>query len=225
MPLKLPARLSTGRKNPVGRPQTKPNFKREMEGIICGCDEAGRGPLAGPVTAACVFIPHENRKHKIWKRVTDSKLLTLEEREEMFLIIQEQACFGVASATVAEIDKINILQAAVLAMRRATEEMCEKFNICPELVLIDGNYKPAFPYPVQTVVRGDLLSVSIAAASILAKVTRDRMMKELHDAHPHYGWSTNVGYSTPTHLKALKEHGPCVHHRRDFARVKELLVA
>lgn len=219
MPLKLPAKLSTGRRIP------KPNFKRELEGLVCGCDEAGRGPLAGPVTAACVFVPHENRKHKIWKQVKDSKLLSLEEREEMFLIIQENACFGIASSTVEEIDEINILQAAVLAMRRATEQMCTQFSICPDLVLIDGNYKPAFPYPVQTVVKGDMLSVSIAAASILAKVTRDRVMKQLHEEHPHYGWLTNAGYGTPEHLNALKSHGPCPHHRASFAPVKALLAA
>ncbi len=210
----------------IGRPQKNPNFKRELEGIICGCDEAGRGPLAGPVTASCVFIPHENRSHKIWKQVRDSKLLSAVEREDMFFIIQEKSFFGIASSSVQEIDEINILQAAILAMKRATEEMCAKFNICPELVLIDGNYKPReFPYPTQPVIKGDMLSVSIAAASILAKVTRDRIMKQLHDAHPHYGWHSNAGYSTPVHLNALKEHGPCAHHRREFSKVKELLAA
>ncbi len=210
----------------IGRPQKNPNFKREFEGIICGCDEAGRGPLAGPVTAACVFIPHENRSHKIWKKVRDSKLLSAKEREDIFVLIQENSCFGIASATVEEIDQINILQAAVLAMHRATEEMCSEFNICPDLVLIDGNYKPRqFPYPTQPVIKGDMLSVSIAAASVLAKVTRDRIMKKLHDEHPHYGWNTNVGYSAPIHLKALKQHGPCIHHRREFSKVKELLAA
>lgn len=210
---------------PVGRPQKNPNFRRELDGVICGCDEAGRGPLAGPVTAACVFVPHEKRGHKIWKKVRDSKLLTPLEREDMFLSIQEQACFGIASSTVAEIDAINILQAAVLAMKRATLQMCEQFGICPDLVLIDGNYKPAFPYPVQTVVKGDMLSVSIAAASILAKVSRDRVMKQLHQEHPHYGWDTNAGYSTPVHMKALKAHGACAHHRREFSKVREVLAA
>jgi ribonuclease HII len=223
MPLKSPARRSTAR--PPGRPQKNPNFRRELEGVICGCDEAGRGPLAGPVSAACVFVPHEKRSHRVWKKVRDSKLLETAEREDLYTAILEHACFGIATASVAEIDAINILQAAVLAMRRATEDLCRDFGICPDLVLIDGNYKPVFPYPVQTVVKGDMLSVSIAAASILAKVTRDRTMHALHEAHPHYGWNTNVGYSTPTHLKALREHGPCLHHRRAFAKVKELLAA
>lgn len=217
MPTKSPAKLS--------KVKTVPDFSREAEGIICGCDEAGRGPLAGPVTAACVFIPHENRNHKIWQQVKDSKLLSLEQREEMFMLIQDNSCFGIASSSVAEIDEINILHAAILAMRRSTEQMCEEFKIQPDLVLLDGNYKPQFPYPVQTVVKGDMLSVSIAAASILAKVTRDRAMKELHDEYPHYGWLTNAGYGTPVHLKALNEHGPCGHHRKHFAPVKRSLEA
>ena len=218
MPLKSPAKRLTVKNSP--------DFSREKSGIIAGCDEAGRGPLAGPVTAACVFVPHEKRSHKIWKKVRDSKLLSLEEREDMFNAIQEQACFGIASSSVSEIYDINILQAAILAMRRATEEMCQQFDISPDLILIDGNYKPrAFPYETQPVIKGDMLSISIAAASILAKVTRDRVMQKLHEEHPHYGWNTNAGYSTPIHLQALKQHGPCVHHRRDFAPVKHLLAA
>ncbi len=216
MPLRLPAKLSTA---------SRPDFSREAEGIVCGCDEAGRGPLAGPVTAACVFIPRESRKHKVWKRVRDSKQLSPAEREDLFIMIQEQSRFGIASSTVAEIDEINILQAAILAMRRATDFMCRDFNLRPDMVLIDGNYKPQFPYPVQTVVKGDSLSISIAAASILAKVTRDRIMKQLHDEHPHYGWDTNAGYGTPAHLKGLREHGPCPHHRAGFAPVRNLLSA
>lgn len=214
---KSPAKLSTAK---------APDFTREANGIIAGCDEAGRGPLAGPVTAACVFIPHENRDHKIWQRVKDSKLLSLDAREELFLTIQEQSCFGIASSTVEEITKINILQSSILAMKRATEQMCSQFNIYPELVLLDGNYKPKeFPFQVQTVVKGDMLSVSIAAASILAKVSRDRVMQQLHLEYPHYDWGNNAGYGTPKHLKALTEHGPCAHHRREFAPIKRLLAA
>lgn len=203
----------------------RPDFKREKHGIIAGADEAGRGPLAGPVTAACVFIPLENRKKRIWTKVRDSKVLTRDERENLFGQIQEHSCYGIASCTVEEIDDINILHASMLAIKRATEQMCATFSICPDLVLIDGNYKPQFPYPVQTVVKGDMLSVSIAAASILAKVTRDRYMCDLHEDFPHYNWQSNVGYSTPDHLNALKEHGPCDHHRRGFTRIKELLAA
>ena len=215
-------------KSPTKRLTAKvlPDFSREEIGVIAGCDEAGRGPLAGPVTAACVFVPHEKRSHKIWKKVRDSKLLSLEEREDMFHSIQEQSCFGIASSTVAEIDEINILHAAFLAMSRATEEMCTKFDASPDLILIDGNYKPkSFPYQTQPVTKGDMLSISIAAASILAKVTRDRVMLELHDAHPQYGWNSNAGYGTPAHLQALKQHGPCAHHRRGFAPIKALMAA
>ncbi|PZP55688.1 MAG: ribonuclease HII [Micavibrio aeruginosavorus] len=204
----------------------RPSFNLEQSGVICGCDEAGRGPLAGPVTAACVFIPHEKRSYKIWEKVRDSKLLSPKERENIFDDLREKSCFGIASASVEEIDEINILQAAILAMKRATENMCQNFDICPDLALIDGNYKPQqFPYPTQPVIKGDMLSVSIAAASILAKVTRDRIMKELHDTHPHYGWLSNAGYATPVHLHALRQYGPCAHHRRKFSKVKELLCA
>lgn len=215
MPTKLPAKPS--------KVKTLPDFTREAEGIICGCDEAGRGPLAGPVTAACVFIPHEMRTHPVWNNVRDSKKMTAVQRENIFEIIQEQSCFGIASSSVAEIDDINILHASILAMRRATVDMCKNFKLTPDLVLLDGNYKPQFPYPVQPVVKGDMLSVSIAAASILAKVTRDQIMQELHEQHPQYGWLTNAGYGTPIHLKALNEHGSCVHHRRHFAPVKATL--
>lgn len=218
MPMKSPAKRLTAKSHP--------DFSREESGIIAGCDEAGRGPLAGPVTAACVFIPHEKRSHKIWQQVRDSKVLSLEAREEMFLVIQEQSCFGIASSSVVEIEDINILQASILAMRRATEEMCEQFNICPDIVLIDGNYKPKqFPYETQAVIKGDMLSISIAAASILAKVTRDRVMLDLDAEHPHYGWKSNSGYGTPVHLQALKQHGPCEHHRRGFSPIKKLIAA
>lgn len=217
MPSKLPAKPSTANQSP--------DFSREISGVIGGCDEAGRGPLAGPVTAACVFVPHENRHHPVWKKVRDSKKLSAHQREDLFKAIQDQSCFGIASANVAEIDEINILQASVLAMKRSAEEMCAKFSLTPDLILLDGNYKPAFPYPVQTVVKGDSLSISIAAASILAKVTRDRLMQELHAEFPHYGWDTNAGYGTVTHMSGLKAHGATIHHRRSFAPVKALLTA
>ena len=216
MPMKSPSKPSKAK---------RPSFRREANGFTCGCDEAGRGPLAGPVTAACVYVPPENRKHKIWRRINDSKQLPKEEREELFYLIQEKTFFGIASASVAEIEEINILHAAMLAMKRATEEMCARFGIYPDLVLIDGKYKPQFPYPAEPLVKGDSLSLSIAAASILAKVTRDHIMAELHIQHPHYGWDNNAGYGTPLHLAALKTHGPTPHHRRAFAPVKLLLAA
>ncbi len=216
MPSKSPTKPS--------KVKTTPDFSREESGIICGVDEAGRGPLAGPVTAACVFVPHENRGDEIWKRVNDSKAISLKQREDYFTTIKEHAYFGIACATVEEIDSLNILQATILAMKRATENMCATFSLNPDLVLIDGNYKPQFPYPVKTVVKGDSVSISIAAASILAKVTRDHLMNELHLEFPHYGWSKNAGYGTAQHMKALREHGPCPHHR-DFAPIKALRAA
>lgn len=205
--------------------KTSPDFSREMDGIIGGCDEAGRGPLAGPVTAACVFIPHEKRNHSVWEKVRDSKKLSAAQRDDLFQSIQEQSCFGIASSSVEEIEEINILHAAVLAMRRSAEQMCANYKLAPDLILLDGNYKPSFPYPIQPVVKGDMLSISIAAASILAKVTRDQRMQELHNEFPHYSWDTNAGYGTPVHLKALETHGITVHHRKLFAPVKKLLTA
>lgn len=217
MPTKSPTKRSTAK--------SAPDFSRESVGIIGGCDEAGRGPLAGPVMAACVFIPHENRHHPVWDKIRDSKKLSALQRDDLFQRIQDHSCFGIALSSVAEIDDINILQAAVLAMRRSAEKMCETFSLTPDLVLLDGNYKPAFPYPIQTIVKGDSLSISIAAASILAKVTRDRIMQELHDQHPHYGWATNSGYGTAAHMKGLNDHGVTIHHRKHFAPIKLLLSA
>ncbi len=210
-------------KSPVKRSKAKPkrpDFSRECPtlGIVCGVDEAGRGPLAGPVYAGCVYVPPEARKHPVWKEVRDSKQMTATRRDDLFAVIQMQSCFGIASATVAEIDEINILRASHLAMHRAIENMRAHFSIPKlDLALIDGNLAPKIDHPTQTVIKGDALSISIAAASILAKVSRDRHMHELHEAYPHYGWITNAGYSTAVHLSALETHGPCEHHRRSFA--------
>ena len=201
---------------------SKPDFSRECPtlGIVCGVDEAGRGPLAGPVYAGCVYVPPEQRSHPVWKEVHDSKKLSATRREDLFAIIQGQSCFGIASASAAEIDEINILQATYLAMSRAIEEMCKKFSLTPALALIDGNRAPKLPYATQTVVKGDALSISIAAASILAKVSRDHVMHDLHAQFPAYNWASNAGYGTPDHLTALQQNGPTPHHRMTFAPLK-----
>lgn len=216
MPTKSPAKRLPRKK--------KPDWSREdiSFGIVCGVDEAGRGPLAGPVFAGCVYVPPETRKHPVWKAVRDSKQLTATRRDDLFAVIQTQACFGIAKASVEEIDEINILRASHLAMHRAIENMRAKFSLSKlDLALIDGNMAPKIEHPVQTVIKGDALSISIAAASILAKVSRDRYMHQLHETYPHYGWVTNVGYSTAEHLDALHRHGPCEHHRRSFAPCRE----
>jgi ribonuclease HII len=189
---------------------------KSMTGPIAGVDEAGRGPLAGPVVAAAVIL---DRK-RIPKGLDDSKQLSAETREQLFPRIMEFAvAVGVGEACVDEIDLINIRQATHLAMARAVRAL----SVAAVFALVDGNDAPALPCPCDTLVDGDAISVSIAAASIIAKVTRDRMMIALHDEHPHYGWVTNKGYGTEEHLLALGRHGVTRHHRRSFAPVHNIL--
>jgi ribonuclease HII len=189
---------------------------KTMAGPICGVDEAGRGPLAGPVVAAAVIF----ERKRIPKGLNDSKQLSAEDREGLYPRILEMAlAVGVGEASVDEIDLVNIRQATHLAMARAVRALAT----APMFARVDGNDAPALPCPCDTIVDGDARSVSIAAASIIAKVTRDRMMVALHEAHPGYGWFTNKGYSTEEHLAALNRLGPCPHHRRSFAPVYRLL--
>jgi ribonuclease HII len=188
---------------------------KSLAGPIAGVDEAGRGPLAGPVVAAAVIL---DRK-RIPKGLDDSKQMTAEAREKAYCRIIEVASVGVGEASVDEIDLINIRQATHLAMARAVRALPE----IPEFALVDGNDAPALPCKCDTIIDGDARSVSIAAASIIAKVTRDRIMRALHLEHPLYGWFTNKGYSTEEHLRALTAHGPCLHHRRSFAPVHNIL--
>jgi ribonuclease HII len=189
---------------------------KTMAGPICGVDEVGRGPLAGPVVAAAVIL---DRK-KMPKVLNDSKQLDVEERETLFPIIMERAiAVGVGEASVDEIDLINIRQATHLAMARAVRAL----SIAAAFALVDGNDPPPLPCPCDTIIDGDAKSVSIAAASIIAKVTRDRMMQKLHYEHPHFGWFNNKGYGTSDHYAGLEKHGPCVHHRRSFAPIHNML--
>ena len=178
---------------------------------ICGVDEAGRGPLAGPVCAAAVILP----EHLQIPGLTDSKKLTDKKRRELFPIIQEQAiAYGIGLASESEIDEINILQATFLAMGRALEQL----SVRPALALIDGNRETDFGLPVKTVVKGDSLSANIAAASVLAKVTRDNLMLELAQQYPEYGFDIHKGYGTKAHYEALRKYGPCPIHRRSFLK-------
>lgn len=180
-------------------------------GVICGVDEAGRGPLAGPVYAAAVILPRDLEIPGL----TDSKKLSDKKRRELFPIIQEQAvAFGIGVASEKEIDEINILQATFLAMKRALE----KLSVRPDLALIDGNRKTDFGVPAKTVVKGDSLSASIAAASILAKVSRDNYMMELAQKYPQYGFDIHKGYGTKAHYQALREFGPSEVHRMTFLK-------
>jgi len=179
--------------------------------LICGVDEAGRGPLAGPVCAAAVILPAGLEIPGL----DDSKKLSDKKRRELYPIIKEKAvAYGIAFADHTEIDEINILQATYLAMERAMAQLSVK----PDLALIDGNRAKDFGLPVQTVVHGDSLSANIAAASVLAKVTRDDVMAELAEQYPQYGFEIHKGYGTKSHYAALAEHGPSNVHRRTFLK-------
>lgn len=179
--------------------------------VICGVDEAGRGPLAGPVCAAAVILP----PHLEIPGLTDSKKLSDRKRRELFPIIKEQAiAYGIGMASEKEIDEINILQATFLAMERALEQL----KVKPDLALIDGNRQKDFGLPVKTVVKGDSLSMNIAAASILAKVTRDDLMVEMAETYPQYAFEIHKGYGTKAHYAALTEHGPSPIHRMTFLK-------
>ncbi|WP_035202791.1 ribonuclease HII [Acidovorax sp. CF316] len=187
-------------------------------GLVAGVDEAGRGPLAGPVVAAAVILDDM----RPIAGLDDSKKLTALRREALFDEIRAKAlCFAIAEASVEEIDQLNILQATLLAMRRAVMGL----RLKPVRVLVDGNQLPRLDVPSEAIVKGDALVKSISAASILAKVHRDRWCNEV-DAHfPHYGFSAHKGYGTLVHMEALRTHGACIHHRRSFAPVAQVLVS
>ena len=183
----------------------------EKEGLICGIDEVGRGPLAGPVVAGAVILP----KNCEILYLNDSKQLSAEKREQLYDVILEHAvAVGIGIVSPQRIDEINILQATFLAMRRAMDQL----RVRPDIALIDGNRETDFGLPVQTIVKGDSLSANIAAASILAKVTRDRFMLEMDEKYPQYGFATHKGYGTRAHYAALREFGPCPIHRRTFLK-------
>lgn len=185
--------------------------------LLAGVDEVGRGPLAGDVVAAAVILDPA----RPIEGLADSKKLTEKKREQLFDVIRENALsFAVARATVEEIDRINILQASLLAMHRAVAQL----SVQPEYVLVDGNKKPDWQYACDTVVKGDSRVAAIAAASILAKVTRDREMVLLDREYPGYGLSGHKGYPTKAHLAALEQLGPSPIHRRSFAPVKQLVM-
>ncbi len=193
-------------------------FTWDTPGLVAGVDEAGRGPLAGPVVAAAVILDDSRRI----RGLADSKVLTALQRERLYDQIREKAlCCSVAEATVEEIDTLNILQATLLAMRRAVEGL----RLKPAKVLVDGNRLPTLDVLAEAVVGGDATVRAISAASILAKVHRDRLCQQLHAQFPLYGFAQHKGYGTREHLAALQEHGHCVHHRRSFAPVAQSRVA
>ncbi len=200
----------------------RPHYKHEREhgGRVAGVDEVGRGPLAGPVVAVAVVFRRVPSR-RLRPLIDDSKRLTAPERElaAAALLACPDTEVAIGAASVAEILHLNILHAAMLAMRRAVLRL----GALPELALIDGNRVPDLPCPARCCIGGDAISLSIAAASIVAKVVRDRAMARLHQRHPHYAWHENAGYGTAAHREALLRHGPTPHHRAGFGTVRLML--
>jgi ribonuclease HII len=194
-----------------------PDFHLEAatDGPVAGIDEAGRGPWAGPVVAAAVILDPDT----IPDGLDDSKTLTARQRAELYAALEGCARLGVGAASVAEIDALNVLEATMLAMRRALDRL----RLVPALALVDGNRAPLLACPARAIVKGDGRSLSIAAASIVAKVTRDRLMARLARAHPGFGWERNAGYGTAEHRAALARQGPTPHHRQSFAPIRKIL--
>jgi ribonuclease HII len=206
---------------PLDEEPVRPTFSRERRAMkrgvfpVAGCDEAGRGPLAGPVVAAAVILDPK----RIPRGLNDSKKLTFEDREKLYLKICATSQVAVAFGSTARIERDNILRASLWALARAVKAL----PVAPRLVFVDGRDKIAVDCDCEAVISGDALVLSIAAASIVAKVTRDRLMIRLGAAHPGYGFERHMGYSVPEHFDALARLGPCVHHRRTFAPIAALL--
>ncbi|MFM1834819.1 MAG: hypothetical protein RJB52_1028 [Pseudomonadota bacterium] len=187
---------------------------------ICGVDEAGRGPLVGSVVAGAVVL--DPNQPIIGLR--DSKKLSPARREQLYAeIMQKARAWGIGQASPGEIDTLNILQATMLAMRRAIEALSERLGEWPSKALIDGNRCPILPIASEAIIKGDAKEPAISAASIIAKVTRDQQMQALHTQYPQYGFNQHMGYPTEVHMQALKQYGPCEEHRRTFAPVRDLI--
>ena len=194
-------------------------FEQNAGGIVAGIDEVGRGPWAGPVVAAAVIIDRDQIPFCLSNSIDDSKKLSLVKREEIASRLPSCAKIGIGAATPYEIERLNILGATLKAMERAFNALPVK----PDFALVDGNKMPALPCPAQNIIKGDSSSLSIAAASIIAKVTRDRIMTKLSLRYPGYGWERNAGYGTAQHSKALRDIGLTPHHRKSFAPIIKIL--
>ena len=187
---------------------------------ICGVDEAGRGPLVGSVVAGAVVLD----PNQPIMGLRDSKKLSPARREKLYAeIMQKARAWGIGQASSSEIDTLNILQATMLAMRRAIEALSERLGEWPSKALIDGNRCPILPIASEAIIKGDAKEPAISAASIIAKVTRDQQMQALHTQYPQYGFNQHMGYPTEVHMQALKQYGPCEEHRRTFAPVRDLI--
>lgn len=196
-------------------------FENAIDGLVCGIDEVGRGPLAGPVVAACVYVPDEIRLLPFIEQIQDSKTLSKGKLLTLYALVTQHCTYGIGQCSPAEIDEMNILQASLEAMRRAYADM----GLGCVHALVDGNKLPKLPCSAQAVVKGDNKSVSIAAAAIVAKVTRDRYMAKLAVEFPYYGWERNAAYPSKEHREALLVHGITPHHRKSFAPVRRVLSA
>ena len=205
-----------------------PSWEEEdkFTGLIAGIDEAGRGPWAGPVVAgAVIFLDRDAINPYLISSLNDSKKLSAKKREELYVLIKQESnlghlCYGVGLSSAQEIDDINILQATFNAMRRATENLSVK----PDIALVDGNQTPKpFICDVKTIIKGDSISLSISAASIMAKVYRDNIMKELAKKYPYYGFEKNAGYGTKIHIDGLNKYGICQEHRKSYKPIAEIL--
>tara|TARA_R110001592_G_scaffold16881_8_gene71530 strand:+ start:1650 stop:2252 length:603 start_codon:yes stop_codon:yes gene_type:complete len=194
------------------------SLEDQYDGVVCGLDEVGRGPLAGPVVAACVVIPRDKRSLDFVAAIADSKKVSPVKREELFKQITAHFPYAISALSPLEIDESNILQASLTAMKNAHDQISGITH-----ALVDGNKTPDLCSHAVAVVKGDQKSKSIAAASIIAKVYRDRIMRKLANEHPHYGWERNAGYPTAEHRQALLVHGVTPHHRRSFAPVRKIL--
>lgn len=199
-------------------------LETELGGRVAGIDEVGRGPLAGPVVAAAVILSAQAARKLARLGLTDSKALSAQRRESLFPVIRELGDVALGEASVAEIDGENILRASLLAMRRACAGLAAAPDGAPDGAIVDGNADPGLACPTRTVVKGDALCLSIAAAAVVAKVTRDRLMCRLAENHAGYGWERNAGYGTAEHLAALEALGVTPHHRRSFAPVARLCI-
>ena len=187
---------------------------------ICGVDEAGRGPLVGSVVAGAVVLD----PNQPILGLKDSKKLSPTKREYLYAeIMQKAKAWGIGQASSIEIDELNILQATMVAMRRAVEDLANRLGEWPSKALIDGNRCPQLPITSEAIIQGDSKEPVISAASIIAKVTRDQQMQDLHLRHPQYGFNQHMGYPTEVHIQALRQYGPCVEHRRSFSPVRELI--
>jgi ribonuclease HII len=192
------------------------SIERRCSGTVAGIDEAGRGPLAGPVVAACIILDVKNYP----KHLNDSKKLSEKKRAQIFIELQNSAQFGIGIIDEKIIDKVNILNATKLAMKEAFENLCKKHDIKPNMVIVDGNFVPQIDCLAQSIIKGDTKSLSIAAASIIAKETRDQIMIKLDKEFPHYDWKKNKGYPTKLHFDRIAEFGISKYHRQSFTLKK-----